>query len=182
MYRYDEFDETLVRERTKQFRGQVERRLKGELREENFKPLRLQNGVYLQLHSYMFRIAVPYGQLNAARLRQLALIARQAATRAKATSRHARPSSSNLIRSQHPRRERIRSTTSEMHTIKTSGNCIRQCNVRSFCRRCARRTRRPLALVRDIVASGRPSTRNSRALPRKFKIARDGRSARPAPP
>ena len=63
MYRYDEFDETLVRERAKQFRGQVERRLRGELKEENFKPLRLQNGVYLQLHAYMFRIAIPYGQL-----------------------------------------------------------------------------------------------------------------------
>src|SRR5262249_51931908 len=75
MYRYDEYDDTLVRERTKQFRGQVERRLRGEIREEHFKPLRLQNGVYLQLHSYMFRIAIPYGQLNAARLRQLALIA-----------------------------------------------------------------------------------------------------------
>src|SRR4051794_37736224 len=75
MYRYDEFDETLVRERAKQFRGQVERRLKGELKEEHFKPLRLQNGVYLQLHAYMFRIAVPYGQLSARKLRQLAMIA-----------------------------------------------------------------------------------------------------------
>ena len=75
MYRYDEFDETLVRERTRQFRDQVTRRLSGQIKEEHFKPLRLQNGVYLQLHSYMFRIAIPYGQLNAARLRQLAMIA-----------------------------------------------------------------------------------------------------------
>jgi len=70
MYRYDEFDETLVRERAKQFRGQVERRLKGELKEEHFKPLRLQNGVYLQLHAYMLRIAIPYGTLSSRQLRQ----------------------------------------------------------------------------------------------------------------
>ena len=72
MYRYDEFDDTLVRERAKQFRGQVERRLKGELKEEHFKPLRLQNGVYLQLHAYMLRVAIPYGQLSAKKMRQLA--------------------------------------------------------------------------------------------------------------
>jgi sulfite reductase beta subunit-like hemoprotein len=93
MYRYDEFDDTLVRERAKQFRGQVERRLKGELKEENFKPLRLQNGVYLQLHAYMLRIAIPYGQL----LAQAAPARRDRATsttRATATSRRARTSSS----------------------------------------------------------------------------------------
>jgi len=75
MYRYDEFDETIVRDRAKQFRGQVERRLSGELKEENFKPLRLQNGIYLQLHAYMLRVAIPYGQLSPVKLRQLAMIA-----------------------------------------------------------------------------------------------------------
>ena len=64
MYRYDEFDETLVRERVAQFRGQIARRLAGELTEDEFKPLRLMNGLYLQLHSYMLRIAVPYGTLS----------------------------------------------------------------------------------------------------------------------
>lgn len=75
MYRYDEFDEALVRQRARQFRGQVERRLSGELPEEQFKPLRLQNGVYLQLHAYMLRVAIPYGQLDARKLRGLAEIA-----------------------------------------------------------------------------------------------------------
>jgi len=64
MYRYDEFDHTLVKERVAQFRGQVERRLAGEITEDQFKPLRLMNGVYLQLHAYMLRVAVPYGTLS----------------------------------------------------------------------------------------------------------------------
>jgi sulfite reductase (NADPH) hemoprotein beta-component len=76
MYRYDEFDHAFVRERVGQFRDQVERRLSGDLDEEQFKPLRLQNGVYLQLHAYMLRIAVPYGTLSPRQMRQLATIAR----------------------------------------------------------------------------------------------------------
>src|SRR6185437_6723851 len=77
MYRYDEFDAKMVRERAEQFRYQVERRIKGELTEDEFKPLRLKNGLYLQLHSYMLRIAVPYGTLAARQMRQLAFIARK---------------------------------------------------------------------------------------------------------
>src|SRR5690242_2186157 len=69
MYRYDEFDARFVAERVEQFRGQVARRLSGELNEDQFKPLRLMNGLYLQLHAYMLRIAVPYGTLNAGQLR-----------------------------------------------------------------------------------------------------------------
>ena len=76
MYRYDEFDHAFVKERVAQFRDQVGRRLSGELDEEQFKPLRLQNGVYLQLHAYMLRIAVPYGTLNSRQVRMLAHIAR----------------------------------------------------------------------------------------------------------
>src|SRR5499427_1875973 len=77
MYRYDEFDARLVHERAEQFRGQVGRRLAGELTEDEFKPLRLMNGLYLQLHSYMLRIAIPYGTLSARQLRKLAFIARK---------------------------------------------------------------------------------------------------------
>ena len=69
MYRYDEFDHTLVAERVEQFRGQVARRLSGELSEDEFKPLRLMNGLYLQLHAYMLRVAVPYGTLSSRQLR-----------------------------------------------------------------------------------------------------------------
>ncbi|HXW43100.1 MAG TPA: nitrite/sulfite reductase [Xanthobacteraceae bacterium] len=77
MYVYDAFDRTLVNERVVEFRDQVARRLSGELTEEEFKPLRLMNGVYLQLHAYMLRIAIPYGTLSSAQLRMLARIARR---------------------------------------------------------------------------------------------------------
>jgi sulfite reductase (NADPH) hemoprotein beta-component len=76
MYIYDEFDRTLVAERVAEFRGQVARRLSGELTEDEFKPLRLMNGVYLQLHAYMLRIAIPYGTLSSAQLRMLAHVGR----------------------------------------------------------------------------------------------------------
>src|SRR5947207_6631543 len=76
MYLYDKFDRTLVAERVAEFRGQVARRLAGELTEDEFKPLRLMNGVYLQLHAYMLRIAVPYGTLSSKQMRILAQIPR----------------------------------------------------------------------------------------------------------
>src|SRR5262245_7750025 len=77
MYAYDELDRTLINERVSEFRDQVKRRLSGELTEEEFKMLRLQNGVYLQLHAYMFRVAIPYGTLSSKQLRRLAHIARR---------------------------------------------------------------------------------------------------------
>jgi sulfite reductase (NADPH) hemoprotein beta-component len=77
MYLYDDFDRTLLTERVAEFRGQVARRLSGELTEEEFKPLRLMNGVYLQLHAYMLRIAIPYGTLSSRQLRMLGRIARK---------------------------------------------------------------------------------------------------------
>jgi sulfite reductase (NADPH) hemoprotein beta-component len=77
MYVYDDFDRTLVRERVAEFRDQVSRRLSGELSEDEFKPLRLMNGVYLQLHAYMLRIAIPYGTLSSEQLRMLAHVARR---------------------------------------------------------------------------------------------------------
>ena len=69
MYRYDEFDRTLVEERVEQFREQVARRQSSEISEEEFRPLRLMNGLYLQLHAYMLRVAVPYGTLSSAQMR-----------------------------------------------------------------------------------------------------------------
>src|SRR6516165_6613881 len=77
MYIYDDFDRTLVDERVREFRDQVKRRLSGELTEEEFKPLRLMNGVYLQLHAYMLRIAIPYGTLSSDQMRTLAHVARR---------------------------------------------------------------------------------------------------------
>ena len=75
MYTYTEFDDAFVRNRVAQFRGQVARRIDGSLTEDEFKPLRLMNGLYLQLHAYMLRVAVPYGTLNPDQMRQLAYIA-----------------------------------------------------------------------------------------------------------
>ena len=77
MYFYDEFDQQLVNERVDQFRDQVNRRLKGKLSEDEFKPFRLLNGLYLQLHAYMFRICIPYGILSSKQLHKLADIAKK---------------------------------------------------------------------------------------------------------
>ena len=77
MYRYDEFDRTFLQDRNREFRSQVTRRLAGELTEDEFKPLRLMNGLYLQLHAYMLRVAIPYGAMNSRQLRQLGYIARR---------------------------------------------------------------------------------------------------------
>src|SRR5215813_6312248 len=77
MYLYDELDRILVKERVAEFRDQVARRLSGELTEDEFKPLRLMNGVYLQLHAYMLRIAIPYGTLSSDQMRTLAHVARR---------------------------------------------------------------------------------------------------------
>src|SRR5471030_928968 len=77
MYAYDNYDHRLVAERVSQFRRQVARRLAGQIGEDEFKPLRLMNGLYLQLHAYMLRIAIPYGTLNSSQLRKLAHIARR---------------------------------------------------------------------------------------------------------
>ena len=85
MYRYDAIDKDILADRAAEFREQVARRLAGELTEDQFKPLRLMNGLYLQLHAYMLRIAIPYGTLNAAQLRKLAA-SRAPTTRATATS------------------------------------------------------------------------------------------------
>ena len=92
MYRYDNYDQTLVNERAAQFRDQVNRRVAGELSDDEFKPLRLMNGLYLQLHAYMLRIAIPYGTLSSKQLRTLAHIARHGSGLAEAivTADHGR--------------------------------------------------------------------------------------------
>ena len=77
MYIYDELDQTLLDERVAEFRDQIKRRLSGELTEEEFRPLRLMNGTYLQLHAYMLRISIPYGTLSSAQMRMLAQVARR---------------------------------------------------------------------------------------------------------
>src|SRR5437870_4124696 len=76
MYRYDAIDKEFVADRAAEFREQVSRRLAGEITEDQFKPIRLMNGLYLQLHAYMLRVAIPYGGLNSQKLRKLAYIAK----------------------------------------------------------------------------------------------------------
>ena len=75
MYVYTEFDDAFIKARNSQFRNQVKRRIDGNLTEDEFKPLRLMNGLYLQLHAYMLRVAIPYGTLNSSQMKKLALIA-----------------------------------------------------------------------------------------------------------
>jgi sulfite reductase (NADPH) hemoprotein beta-component len=169
MYRYDEFDRALVNERIVQFRDQIERRLDGRLTEDQFKPLRLMNGVYLQLHAYMLRVAIPYGELNAARLRTLAHIARTW------DKGYGHFTTRTNIQFNWPALVDVPQILEElakveMHAIQTSGNCIR--NV----------TTDPLAgVAADEIEDPRPWCELIRQwstfhpeftfLPRKFKIA-----------
>ena len=124
MYRYDEFDETLVRERVEQFRGQVDRRVSGDLTEDQFKPLRLMNGLYLQLHAYMLRVAIPYGTLSAKQMRKLGDIARRY------DKGYGHFTTRQNIQYNWPRLEEVPDILTdladvEIHAIQTSGNCIR---------------------------------------------------------
>ena len=130
MYRYDEFDAEFVRQRVAQFRDQVDRRLSGELTEDEFKPLRLMNGVYLQLHAYMLRIAIPYGTLSSRQMRKLAHIARAY------DKGYGHFTTRQNIQYNWPKLEEVPDILAdlasvEMHAIQTSGNCIR--NFICFC-------------------------------------------------
>ena len=124
MYRYDEFDHTLVRERVDQFRGQVARRLSGELSEEEFRPLRLMNGLYLQLHAYMLRVAIPYGTLSGRQMHKLANIARRF------DRGYGHFTTRQNIQYNWPKLADVPDLLTElasveMHAIQTSGNVIR---------------------------------------------------------
>jgi len=124
MYLYDEFDRTLVAERVAEFRDQVARRLSGELTEEEFKPLRLMNGVYLQLHAYMLRIAIPYGSLSSSQLRMLAHVAR------KYDRGYGHFTTRQNIQFHWIKLEELPDAMADlasvgMHGMQTSGNCVR---------------------------------------------------------
>ena len=124
MYRYDEFDRQFVAERTSEFRDQVARRLSGALTEAEFKPLRLMNGLYLQLHAYMLRVAIPYGTLRSAQMRRLADIAERW------DRGYGHFTTRQNIQFNWPRLRDVPDILDslaevEMHAIQTSGNCIR---------------------------------------------------------
>ncbi|MFP6663311.1 MAG: nitrite/sulfite reductase [Deltaproteobacteria bacterium] len=172
MYKYSKEDRRLVRERAAQFRGQVKRRISGELTENEFKPLRLQNGLYLQLHAYMLRIAIPYGLLSAAQMRTLAHIAR------KYDRGYAHFTTRQNVQFNWPELEDVCAILDdlaevEMHAIQTSGNCIRNTT-----------TDHLAGVAQDEVADPRPYCEMVRQwstfhpefafLPRKFKISFTG--------
>src|ERR1700704_1472750 len=124
MYRYDEFDHAFVAERVAQFRDQVERRLSGELSEDAFKPLRLMNGVYLQLHAYMLRIAIPYGTLSSRQMRMLAHVARRYDRNyGHFTTRQ--NLQFNWIKLQNLPDAMADLASAGLHGMQTSGNCVR---------------------------------------------------------
>ena len=124
MYVYDEFDRTFIAERAAQFRDQVERRLSGELTEDEFRPLRLMNGVYLQLHAYMLRIAIPYGTLSSHQLRKLAHVAR-VYDRGYGHFTTRQNLQLNWIKLSDMPKVLEELAVAGIHAMQTSGNCIR---------------------------------------------------------
>jgi sulfite reductase (NADPH) hemoprotein beta-component len=172
MYRYDEFDARFVRERIEQFRGQVARRLSGELSEDQFKPLRLMNGLYLQLHAYMLRVAIPYGTLAARQLRMLAHIAR------KYDKGYGHFTTRQNIQFNWPRLVDAPDilcelATVEMHAIQTSGNCIRNVTADHFAGAAADEIEDPRPIA-EIIRQWSSLHPEFSFLPRKFKIAVSG--------
>jgi sulfite reductase (NADPH) hemoprotein beta-component len=172
MYRYDEFDKSFVAARAAQFRDQVTRRLSGELDEEKFRPLRLMNGVYLQLHAYMLRIAIPYGTLSSRQMRKLAFIARRY------DKGYGHFTTRQNIQFNWPALKDCPAILEElaeveMHAIQTSGNCIRNVTADQFAGACADEIEdpRPYAEILRQWSSLHPEYS---FLPRKFKIAVNG--------
>ena len=172
MYNYQEFDRAFVRERVEQYRDQVQRRLDGALTEDEFKPLRLMNGVYLQLHAYMLRIAIPYGTLSSRQMRQLAYIADRW------DKGYGHFTTRQNIQFNWPRLVDTPDILDaladvDMHAIQTSGNTIRNVTTDQFA-----------GAALDEVADPRPYAELIRQwstdhpefqfLPRKFKIAITG--------
>ena len=172
MYRYDEFDAAFVADRVAQFRDQVARRLSGELSEDQFKIHRLMNGVYLQLHAYMLRIAIPYGTLSSRQLRKLAFIAsRYDKGYGHFTTRQNLQFNWPALADIPAILEELASV--EMHAIQTSGNCIRNVTADHFAGAAEDEIEdpRPYAEILRQWSSVHPEFT---FLPRKFKIAVTG--------
>ncbi len=172
MYRYDDRDRTLVKERVRQFRDQMERYLAGALTEDQFRPLRLQNGLYIQRLAPMLRISIPYGLISAQQLRRLARIAREY------DKGYAHFTTRQNVQFNWPQLEEIPAILEElaeveMHAIQTSGNCVRNITTDEFA-----------GVAPDEVEDPRPWCELVRQwatfhpefafLPRKFKIAISG--------
>ncbi len=172
MYRYDEFDERFVRERVAQFSDQVARRLDGSLTEDEFKPLRLKNGLYLQLHAYMLRIAIPYGTLSARQMRQLALIGERF------DKGYGHFTTRQNLQFNWTRLRDVPEILSlladvEMHGIQTSGNCIRNVTADHFAGVAPEEVEDPRP-VAELIRQWSSAHPEFSYLPRKFKIAVTG--------
>lgn len=169
MYRYDEYDRALVFERVAQFRDQVERFVAGDLSEEEFLPLRLQNGLYLQKHAYMLRVAIPYGTLGAQQLRTLASIARDY-DRGYGHFTTRQNMQFNWIELQQVPDILQRLAEVDMHAIQTSGNCVRNITTEAFAGVAADELLDPRPLA-EILRQWSTINPEFLFLPRKFKIA-----------
>ncbi|WDI33176.1 nitrite/sulfite reductase [Hyphococcus flavus] len=169
MYRYDEFDATLVAERVAQFRGQVGRRLSGELTEDQFKPLRLMNGLYLQLHAYMLRVAIPYGTFSSKQMRKLAYVAR------KYDRGYGHFTTRQNIQYNWPALVDVPDllddlAEAEMHAIQTSGNCIRNVTSDQYAGAAVDEVEDPRPYA-EMIRQWSTFHPEFSFLPRKFKIA-----------
>jgi sulfite reductase (NADPH) hemoprotein beta-component len=172
MYRYDQYDHQIVKERVAQYADQVRRRIADELTEDEFRPLRLQNGLYLQRHAYMLRIAVPYGLLSSKQMRMFAHIAREH-DRGYGHFTTRQNLQFNWIKMEETPAILAKLASVEMHAIQTSGNCIRNITSDEYC-----------GIAPDEIIDPRPYAEILRQwstfhpefayLPRKFKIAING--------
>ncbi|SEL13982.1 sulfite reductase (NADPH) hemoprotein beta-component [Roseivivax marinus] len=172
MYRYDDFDAAFVAERNRQFRAQVERRIDGSLTEDEFKPLRLMNGLYLQLHAYMLRVAIPYGTLRGAQMRQLAMIAERW------DQGYGHFTTRQNIQYNWPKLRDIPDILDalaevEMHAIQTSGNTIRNVTADHFAGAAADEVADPRP-VAELIRQWSTDHPEFQFMPRKFKIAVTG--------
>ncbi len=172
MYRYDDFDEAFVRDRVARFREQVARRLAGSLTEEEFKPLRLMNGVYLQLHAYMLRVAIPYGSLRPDQMRQLAMIAERW------DRGYGHFTTRQNVQFNWPRLGDVPDMLEalaevQMHAIQTSGNTIRNVTADHFAGAAADEIDDPRPWA-ELIRQWSTDHPEFQFLPRKFKIAITG--------
>ncbi|MEZ5797472.1 MAG: nitrite/sulfite reductase [Paracoccaceae bacterium] len=172
MYDYSDFDEAFVRARVAQFSGQVERRLDGSLTEDEFRPLRLMNGLYLQLHAYMLRIAIPYGTINPRQMRQLATIAE---TWDKGYGHFTTRQNIQFNWPKLPDVPAILSALADvgMHAIQTSGNCVRNVTADHFAGAAADEIEDPRPYA-ELLRQWSTDHPEFQFLPRKFKIAITG--------
>jgi sulfite reductase (NADPH) hemoprotein beta-component len=172
MYKYSDFDENFVRSRVAQFSDQVARRLDGSLTEDEFRPLRLMNGLYLQLHAYMLRVAIPYGTLNPSQMRQLALIADRW------DKGYGHFTTRQNIQFNWPKLPDVPAILQaladvEMHAIQTSGNCVRNVTADHFAGAAADEIEDPRPYA-ELLRQWSTDHPEFQFLPRKFKIAITG--------